>query len=119
LGLLDVALPWKLIPFSFIVDWFVNVEDCISSLTDWYGCTLEHPMTTELTKGEQESFSYSNISYPVNPPDGNEQKVRQSSVKMQRTLGLPGPTLQIKPFKGFSLERGLQAIALVISVFGK
>lgn len=120
LGLIDLALPWKLIPFSFIVDWFVNVEDVISSLTDWYGCTLEHPFTTDLAVGEQTYRAYSNQSYWYDgTSEGNQTTKRQSSVKMTRTLGISGPTLAVKPFKGFSLQRGAQAVALVLSVFGK
>lgn len=119
LGLLDFALPWKLIPFSFVVDWFVNVEDVISSLSDWYGCTLEHPVTTEFCSGEQSSFSYTSQTYPSGQSEGSTTSVKQSSVRLIRSPGISSPTLQVKPFKGFSLERGAQAIALVLSVLGK
>lgn len=119
LGLLDLALPWKLIPFSFIVDWFVNVEDVISSLTDWYGCVLEQPFTSELARGQQSIESRSNTWYPDGTTEGNRISTRNSQVKLIRSLGISGPALQVKPFRGFSLERGAQAISLVLSVFGK
>lgn len=120
LGLLDLALPWKVLPFSFIVDWFVNVEQVISSVTDWFGVALLHPHTSVMVKGSRTYFSY---GYSYNGGSllmtTSRSWINQSSVEFDRTLGISGPTLQVKPFKGFSLERGAQAISLVLSVFGK
>ncbi len=122
LGLIDLALPWKLIPFSFVVDWFVNVEQVISSVTDWYGVTLQDSQMTWWSKGIKEhrirnySWNYSTIPYW---DQTFTRDFERESVHVQRLLGFPGPTLTVKPFKGFSMERGAQALALVLSVFGK
>lgn len=32
-----VAVAWELVPFSFVVDWFVNVGQCFSALGAWSG----------------------------------------------------------------------------------
>ena len=121
LGLIDFALPWKLVPFSFVVDWFVNVEQVISSVSDWYGLQLIGPHYTEKSSGNRKAFSG---SYSVNPTTGlqnppTETTWDQNSVKMDRIMGIPSPQLSVRPFKGFSLQRGAQAIALVLSVLGK
>jgi hypothetical protein len=122
LGIIDFALPWKLIPFSFIVDWFVNVEQVISSVSDWYGVTLQDAQMTWWSKGIKEhrirnySWNYTTLPYW---DESFTRDYERESVHMQRILGLPGPSLAVKPFKGFSLERGAQAISLVLSVLGR
>jgi hypothetical protein len=118
LGLLDLALPWKLIPFSFIVDWFVNVEQVISSCGNGFGLALTKPLTKVLLRG---GHNYSaRTFYEANGQVYTNTAARaQSHVRFARTIGISGPSLVVKPFKGFSLERGAQAIALVLSVFGK
>jgi hypothetical protein len=118
LGLLDLALPWKLIPFSFIVDWFVNVEQVISSLTDHFGLTLTDPRTsvltrTTLTTRELSTYMWGGNEY-YNIASGTVHHVGNT-----RETGISGPSLVVKPFKGFSLQRGAQAIALVLAVFGR
>lgn len=120
LGLLDLALPWKLIPFSFVVDWFVNVEQMISSVTDFYGLNLINPGTTRYTKGWYTDFIFEqklNQAAAYYMSDGRETVYEGTSTT--RSAGLSGPALVIKPFQGFSLERGIQACALILAVFGK
>lgn len=116
LGIIDLALPWKLMPFSFVIDWFVNVEQVISSVTDWYGVSLENPFWTRKRWANQTGFSSSLTAAPVY---GNVSSFFRTYTQTTRTLGLPSPTLVIKPFKGFSLQRGAQAISLVLAVLGK
>jgi hypothetical protein len=119
LGLIDLALPWKLMPFSFVVDWFVNVEQVVSSMTDWYGVTLENPFVSEFSQG-QYFYNYHQLAnYTSGAVEGLLQKKDKEYVEFNRTMGIPGPSLVVKPFKGFSLNRGLQAMALVLSVFGR
>jgi hypothetical protein len=119
MGLIDLALPWKLVPFSFVVDWFVNVEQVISSVTDWYGLQLVNPHYTEFLRGQQTYVSNDLHWISDGRSWGSNVVTQRSHVELIRTLGLPSPTIVVKPFKGFSLERGLQAISLVLSVLGK
>lgn len=119
LGLIDLALPWKLMPFSFVIDWFVNVEQVASSLTDWYGVTLLNPYNSTFARGEYHYNYFQNASYTHGVNEGYVMNKDKESVEFDRAQGIPGPALIVKPFKGFSLNRGLQAMALVLSVFGK
>jgi hypothetical protein len=120
LGVLDLALPWKLIPFSFVVDWFVNAEQVFSSMTDWYGVDLINPYSMALTKGNYSSSNVGTIVTGSGETDRwwNTSQV-QSSLYMTRGKAIPMPSLRIKQFKGVSIERGCQALSLVVSVFGK
>lgn len=121
LGVIDLALPWKLIPFSFVVDWFTNVEQVISSITDWYGVQLLHPYTNRFAQGQKtvttRSFWWSTATGIVY--ESQIIDLDQDSVHLLRTQAISGPVLAMKPFKGFSLQRGAQAISLVLSVLGK
>lgn len=121
LGILDVALPWKLLPFSFVIDWFINVEQVLSSCTDWAGVTLQHQWSSTHLRGRRNYNSYS--WWTTNPATPGNAWTRtviwNTHCKLDRLTSIPGPTLTVKPFKGFSLQRGAQAISLVIAVLGK
>lgn len=119
LGFLDLALPWKLMPFSFVVDWFVNVEQVISSATDWFGVTLIHPHVSYFQKGGGLINTSARNNYPNGTSSSSTGSTRRNGVLLRRSLGIPSPSLVIKPFKGFSLQRGAQAAGLVMAVFGK
>lgn len=121
LGLIDIALPWKLMPFSFVVDWFVNIEQVISSVTDWYGVNLIHPHTSVLwtTQSHMQHQGLS-LQYAGGPVvSKGVEMFAKHSFEMRRSMGLTRPVFAVKPFKGFSVQRGAQAIALVLAVFGK
>lgn len=119
LGLIDPALPWKLIPYSFVVDWFINVEQVASSISDWFGLSVSKPYTTVTAKAfREENHASANKSLIVSGFDTSNGYVENVGVEVNRTLGLTGPVLTVKPFRGFSIERGLQAIALVITGLG-
>lgn len=51
MGLVNpAAIAWELVPFSFVVDWFTNVGQFLSSLTDFAGTTwLGGSSSTKLT----------------------------------------------------------------------
>jgi hypothetical protein len=119
LGLFDLALPWKLIPFSFVVDWFINVEQCASAYTAWLGVELLDPHYTEFVRGNMQDFYWQNAVYSTGSSEGYRIAKDKEQVECNRVMGLPGPILQVKPFQGFSIERGAQAISLVLSVLGK
>lgn len=120
LGVIDPALPWKLLPYSFVVDWFINVEQVIGSISDWFGLTLEQPYTTNFAKTKQ-AYTYNGLSKSFMGGGlwNSSHVIRNATgVEMSRIQGLIGPTLIIKPFRGFSIERGAQAISLIVAAFG-
>lgn len=121
MGLIDPALPWKLVPFSFVVDWFINVEQVISSMTGFLGVDLQHKCHHYFVEGyaEGRKTTWYWENYP--PPLGRSLSINLSTsqrrtTQLSRVVGIPSPQLVIKPFDGFSLNRGLQALALIITV---
>lgn len=106
LGFVNPAsIVWELVPFSFVVDWFVNVGDFLNSYTDFVGLTLKDPCTTYF--GKHDFFD--------DPARANNWKGRQKRlVQVQRVLNIPSGSIVVKPISiGLSPMRAANAIALL------
>jgi hypothetical protein len=109
MGLLNPAsVAWELVPFSFIVDWFIPIGKFLESWTDTLGFDLQQPFTTVLRELDNVNV-YKQPSSPYISA--------ASSVCMVRSAGFPLPKLIRPPFKGLSVSRGASAIALIIQGF--
>lgn len=105
-----VQLAWNLIPFSFIVDWFVNVGDALSSYTDLIGMEVSNPYFTKFSKS---THVQSNVQSGTAGYDFVDQWATRV-VRFERALGLGGgPVLKLKPAKQVSVVRGATAISLL------
>lgn len=119
LGLTNpAAIAWELIPFSFLVDWFIPVGNFLNSWSDFHGLSFEKPYTTRYGTYVGTCYRY---MYPA-PWDPNDfvADAKQFSLQaygMTRTLGLSGPVVYPKVFKGFSVTRAATAVALLITTF--
>jgi hypothetical protein len=58
---------WELVPFSFVVDWFVNVGDYIGAITPKIGVDILGSWTTV----RDEALSFGSGFSTWNPPSGN------------------------------------------------
>lgn len=82
LGLVNpFQVAWDLVPFSFVVDWFVKVNKFIGQSTDMLGYDYDTPITTTKIKGV---YVYSGIK-------GNKTASSSSGERRQRVLGIPSP----------------------------
>lgn len=109
LGLANPAtVVWEVIPFSFVVDWFVNVGQVLSSGTDFLGLTVTNGYTTQFSKGQVDTYRYNIYSSPVY--SGRTSDV----VFVKRTLGLVAPTLKVRPWKAPHWRRAASAVALLV-----
>jgi hypothetical protein len=108
LGFVNPALvAWESVPFSFVVDWFTNVGDMLENMSATVGCTLANSWSTVVHTGTntQTQFQW--------PPQGSATSFGVGK-RMERSPGLPGMSFQVKPFKGFSVTRGITAISLLL-----
>jgi len=111
-----VTLPWELIPYSFVVDWFLNIGDFIGSLAPSPGyrqlgsCfVVEREMTTTYTAigTTVPSGTYT----VVRPVSGNVYRYQKS--KTRHSVG-SGSIVIKNDFKLTNLVRAADAIALLL-----
>lgn len=111
LGLVNPAsVAWEVVPFSFVVDWFSNVGQVLGSSTDFLGCRIENACTTYFYRASQ---SHQVVYLPPYDSIGYGSST-STAVVCERIPNIVGPSLTLKPFKGFSLTRGATAIALLV-----
>lgn len=115
LGLLNpLGLAWELVPFSFIVDWFVNLNDVLKSSSEFYGLTLINPFRTEFRKVTHSETQLWYQTFGANTYLMRSQMWSSEFCAVGRSLGIPGPTLRVRPAKALSWQRGLTAASLLV-----
>lgn len=122
MGVVNPALiAWQLVPYSFVVDWFINLEQVISSYTDYYGLTMQNAFRTLFYRGDkQEYISRAYGGSLGNPPHSGSTSTRNvEGCGMWRDTGLPVPSLHVRGFNGLSPMRGATAMGLVFSGMGR
>lgn len=111
LGLINPAqVVWELVPFSFLVDWFVNVNDFLGNVTDTAGLRFVDPYHTKQVRVDR--CIYDRADQPPYPYNGI--RVCSEAHSIQRVLGLPSTTLKVRPLKRLSLSRALTACSLLL-----
>lgn len=109
LGLVNPAtVLWEVVPFSFVVDWFLPVGRFLESFTDFVGVTVEDAYTTHY--GILDVHTRCSWAWGPSYAYADASKRR---VQMKRWLSLP--EYRLKPrFTGFYSMRGANAIALLV-----
>jgi hypothetical protein len=108
LGLRNPAsVAWEAVPFSFVADWFVNVGQCIASVTDFSGLEVLSSFVTDyqVIKKRQAGAYYDSGLRPMT--------YWYQTVYLERGNGLPAPTPSVAPWKGFSPIRAATALSLL------
>lgn len=114
LGLINPGtVLWEVIPFSFVVDWFINVEQFLSSGTDYVGLGVSNAWFTHSTSG---------IVLEQKGDPNWDVKVHMASYQIgvvDRRLGTINPVLQVRPFKLFGWQRCAHSAALLTVLLGR
>lgn len=113
LGVINPAsVAWELIPFSFLVDWFIPVGKFLDSYTDFVGLSLKSSYTTWFVR------TSAVVGYYWKPNGGRYGITQQTeAVHWNRTLGVVSPALIPKQWKGLSVSRAATSMSLLIQVF--
>jgi len=107
MGLVNpLAAAFDMIRFSFVLDWFVNVQDVLTAWSDFAGLTFSGAYYTIGCK------SYNSWTQKI----GSDTHFGDTSCfEVHRNLGLPpGPTLTIRKPWHLSASRGLTAASLLV-----
>ena len=112
-----VSIAWELVPFSFVLDWFVNVGDYLGSLTDFAGISLKNAQMTTFTRSSGVGYKY---SIPFRPTSDNtvaEDWTCQGAHCHRRTGLGSGPSIRLRNSKPWGIARGLAAASLLMQRF--
>ncbi len=116
LGMLNPAgVAWELVPFSFVIDWFVNVSDFLGQWTDLAGVELIRPWYTmkwQDTCTGRETFK--DIE-PLPWDDSYFMTIASTSMDFVRLPRFPsGVTLGVRPPWSLSSSRAATSISLLL-----
>lgn len=109
LGLVNpAAVAWELVPFSFVVDWFIPVGRFLDSWNDFLGLDVTEPYTTRTIeyKSHYQRWTY--------PPVVQTDDTWSTGYRFTRDTTIPGAALYVRPYKGISVTRAATAIALLV-----
>lgn len=95
-----LALPWELVPYSFVADWFVNVGDFLYALTPYL---TKNPLASWWTVEQTWNSSYkvnstaatNSANYTIVRPVSDSRE--GTYVDKTRYLALAGPSVGLKP----------------------
>jgi len=114
LGLINpVAVAWQVVPFSFLVDWFIPIGKYLSSYTDWVGLELENTFQSRLYDG----FATNEVRYEGYAGRGTEVR-RAQGYAFERdvpyVLTVPSLHTRIGLPTGDLLGKAVSSMALLI-----
>jgi hypothetical protein len=114
LGLLNPAvLAWEVVPFSFVVDWFVNVGDVLRSYSDFAGMTLTQPWSITIVRCNHSKGTRLNKGFSPPPNSGSFRSSYANGLYVERERQLTKPVFSVRPLRLPSVSRAATAISLL------
>jgi hypothetical protein len=115
-----INLGWELLPFSFVADWFLPIGPWLETLTVWDGLAFLDGSETNYSR----RWTSSAINFGTNmfAQDYTHQaRYIREEVLLNRVKLSAFPTQKLLPPRNglSSVMRAANAVALVVSVFGK
>lgn len=95
-----LALPWELVPYSFVADWFVNVSTFLNAVIPYLST---RPLGSWTTTRRTQTVTFQVIDSRATTPstiriDRSSSEVRSSTyITTTRTPGITGPSIVLKP----------------------
>lgn len=120
LGFINPALTlWQVVPFSFVIDWFANVGQVLSSLTDFAGLTFSRTGTAFYGVSTCEVTATNGRRLPqFSSPYMDTVSESGLLIRKTRTPGaLPTAKVNIVPLNKLSLTRAATSVSLLFELF--
>lgn len=119
-----VNLAWEILPFSFVLDWFLPIGPYLETLSAWHGLQFLDGCQTLFTRQETVStaaWSAQQLGGGVNNNYEENAQLHRSWVLLNRTKLTSFPSLQVPEFRNGleNVTRAVNAVALLKAVFGK
>lgn len=100
LGVINpVTVAWDLVPWSFVVNMFLNVNQVVGAITDTVGLTLTQSNVTRSSNVLVEDAAFVQSDFTSGGIEYRKGMVSTSSVVIKsrnRTLGIPMPSLSLR-----------------------
>lgn len=115
-----LAVAWELVPFSFVVDWFLPLGDYFSNVDSTIGATFVKGCVTEFWKGDclQTTTGKKIINGDQIYSFETNMALPHQGIYCQRTVINDFPSNSVPRFKNpFSAGHVANALALVVQVF--
>jgi hypothetical protein len=108
LGLVNPAVvAWELVPFSFVVDWFLPIGNFLGQWTNFVGLNIANPATT--------SYGIATIDRHEWDLPYYDRRLTKTRVLTKRTTGIANPPLMVNKWQsGVSPTRAATAISLLL-----
>lgn len=123
LGLTNpAAVAWELVPFSFLVDWFVNVGDVVASWDPLVGVTPEKAFNTRYMKGTVEYHRelYNRDSPSIPGLFYQAAMTTHTFHFLERKTGIAPPTVKLRlDWPQLSRTRAATSISLLVQHLGR
>lgn len=103
---------WEVIPFSFVVDWFVTVNEFLSSGTDWLGLGVTDPWNVIV----RHSFWTRQVGNPFNTPPRTVWTYQTTN--LDRGTALYSVPITVRPMKIPSWQRAANMTATAVALLG-
>lgn len=115
------AAVYELIPYSFVLDWFINVGDYIRAITPKLGVRrLVECMTTEVTHTVERKATAAYMSdsawKTTRQPNGLDKAIYRNKSR-NPNLPSPGLTIEYDPLYSLRGNRGVDAYLLFLQQF--
>lgn len=117
LGLVNPALiAWNIAPFSWFVDWFVNVGEFLGGFSDTFGLKFKDLYLTRFGQLESDLEYLGNISFPQYLY-GKTESAWMVQMNREPLSDLPMPRLTASFPDKLSVTRAATAISLLVLLF--
>jgi hypothetical protein len=109
-------LAWEVLPYSFVVDWFLPIGPYLETLSSWDGLVFLDGFETQFTRKNINGVISASFAYPAG---GNYQTTVQGDyqaegIQLNRIKLTTFPAATFPTFKNpFSTGHALNAIALL------
>lgn len=103
-----LSVAWELVPFSFVVDWFVNVGQVLGQMTEFAGLTLSESYLTRFQVMTTRELLYFG------------QYQFKEGYFVRRAVPMSAYTsLRVRHWKGVSATRGATAVSLLVQLMNE
>jgi hypothetical protein len=114
-----LLLAYEVVPFSFIANWFVNLEEWLKQFDEYLGLHLGEPFHSVTTSHTGTTTQYSYWHHPDDPVFYQLYEATSRASLSERVLGVPDIKFGIRPPWKLSLSRAATATSLIVQLFGK